>query len=185
MSKGRRFHRGFSLVETVISAAIVGVVLVAALNTLAGVGAARVRSLDRVRAALLADELVAEISRQAYQEPGATTLLLGPELGEVVGNSRSAFDDVDDYNGLEDSPPCDRSGAPLDDYTGWKLSVLVEWVNPLSLDGSYLVDTGYKLITVTAETPENETVSRRMLSTGVAGLQVILDLGGGKVTISL
>ncbi|MCG3125208.1 MAG: hypothetical protein CHACPFDD_00023 [Phycisphaerae bacterium] len=183
MTTARRVRFGFSLVETVISALIVGVALVAALNTLGGVEAARVRSVDRVRAGLLADGLIAEICGQAYEESGTTTLVLGPEAGEKIGTSRAAFDDVDDYNGLNDKPPCGRDGSAMGDYSGWRIQAAAAWVNPVSLNNS-LTETGYKLITVTVTTPAGESVSRLTLSAkGASGL-IKIDLGGGKLVIS-
>ena len=135
-------HRGFSIVEVALSLAIVGVMLTAALRT---VGAARVgqqRDADRARAALLAQDLMSEIVALPYADPEGGTAL-GIDALESTG-VRSAFDDVDDYDGWNESPPQSRTGAAMAGWTGWRRRVAVEFCNASNPGVASLIDTGAK-----------------------------------------
>src|SRR5206468_12187441 len=80
-----------------------------------------------------------------YQDPTLPTLVLGAELGET----RVTFNDVDDYNGLSESPPQTANGTTIAGYTGWTRSVQVAWANPSNPSASSLIETGLKRITIT------------------------------------
>ena len=137
-------RRALTMAEAVVCSLIVSVVLVASLTA---VGASK-RGLqitsDRARGALLAQELMAEILELPYTDPQTPNGPIGPELGET----RATFDDIDDYNGLDNSPPVNRAGTVLADSTGWRRTASVSWVNPTLLSQLGLSDTGSKLITI-------------------------------------
>jgi MSHA pilin protein MshD len=142
----RRMHarHAFTMAEAVVSSLIVSVALVAALTA---VGASkrglRVTS-DRARGAIMAQQLMSEILELPYVDPQSSAGPLGLELGET----RSTADDIDDYNGLDNSPPARKDGTPLADATGWRRTASVNWVNPSLLTQIGLADTGMKIITV-------------------------------------
>ncbi|MCY2929665.1 MAG: hypothetical protein NTV86_09270 [Planctomycetota bacterium] len=142
-------RQGFTLVEAAISVAIVGGLVVASLYALGG--EARGRSVQTAGAVAdgLAASLLSEILQGKYVDPTSPTF--GPETGETA---RSAFEDVDDYNGWTENPPQNKDGTTLTGYTGWRRSVVVAYVDPatLAVSGS---DTGLKKITVTVTDPQN------------------------------
>lgn len=144
-----RFQSGFSLVEVAISVMLVGLLMVAALNSM---GASRRRegdTVDRLQGQQLASALINEILLQAYQDPQTSGApIFGLEPGESTGN-RSLFDDVDDYNGWTSSPPKDRSGSAISGLTGWTRSVAVSWIDPVTLSSTASTNTGLKKIAVT------------------------------------
>jgi MSHA pilin protein MshD len=142
--------RGFTLVESAISVLIVSGVLVAALGTFGAIGKARQTQVDRAAAIHLAEQLLAEIMGCYYQEPGSAGTTLGPDDGETA---RSAFDDVDDYNNLQTSPPVMRDGAAMSDYAGWSRAVKVEYVSTSDASTVSATATGLKRIRVTVTTP--------------------------------
>jgi hypothetical protein len=84
--------------------------------------------------------------------------ILGSLLVSVVGQSRSSFNEVSDYDGFSNSPPTDASGAQLAD-SQWVRSVSVSYVNASNPDSTSLVDTGVKRIVVTVKK------NRRVLAT--------------------
>lgn len=140
-------RRGLTLVEMVISIAIVGVMLVAALNT---VGAAKLGAQttgDHAKGTLLAQQLMAEILRQSYEEQ-VDTVAFGREMSES-SMSRANFDDVDDYDGWSASPPQYLDGSVIPDLAGWGRQVSVTWGDPSNLKQAAVVETDVKLITVT------------------------------------
>src|SRR6185503_8641398 len=111
--------RGFTLIEAVIATVIVAVMLAAALQTVAVSARTQGKSSDASRGAALAAGLMAQL----YVDSGALPLF-GHEVGEVTTN-RSACNDVDDYNGWTESPPQNRDGTTISNYSGWTRSVVV------------------------------------------------------------
>ena len=138
---------GFTIVEVVISVVIVGVLLAASLRA---VGLSRIlqyRTMEQTRANEMARALLAEIGQKAYADPGAAPVF-GPESGET----RAAYDDVDDYDGFAEHPPLTREGTklPLPSSGSWRWSVDVKWVDAQTLAvASPQSETGAKQVTVT------------------------------------
>src|SRR3954470_18738124 len=138
-----------SLIEVVAATMIVGMMAVATLN---GLGAATksAQSIGNRAIALgLADELMSEIVQQPYSDPDGSNTF-GHETGEAT-SPRSAFDDADDYDGWNVSPPQYRDGSVIPDRTNWRQRVTVTYVvptNPTQTAGS---DQGAKGIQVSIE----------------------------------
>lgn len=138
--------RAFSLAETAVSTIVVGVMLVAALNT---VGASRVsqrKTGDRTRGMLLAQQMMTEILQQHYEEPGGGGF--GLNGGEAGDGSRSLWDDVDDYDGWSASPPERKNGTVMANFGGWERNVSVDRVKPDDLQSPTGTERGVKRITV-------------------------------------
>jgi type II secretory pathway pseudopilin PulG len=129
-------RRGFSLVEAVMSTLIVSGMLVAALTSVVSSRAIRGRMADRMRGQELAMDLMAEVLQQTYQPPAAP----------LVG--RTAWTDLDDYNGLIDIPPLTKAGNLIPDCAGWSRTVSVQPIDPVTLLPSTSGNTGIKQITV-------------------------------------
>jgi MSHA pilin protein MshD len=155
-----RARRGFTLVESVIAVLIVSTVLVAALRTFGGLASARLIQTDRTLAYGLADNMLAEVLQGYFKEPGGGTTL-GPDAGE----QRGTYDDVDDYDGLSQTPPQLRDGTTLTEFAGWTRSVSVTCVKPDAPD----VAAGpadaqvLKRILVTVKSPRGVSVTLRGL----------------------
>jgi type II secretory pathway pseudopilin PulG len=130
-----------------VSIAIVGIMLVAALNAVGASKATQRRIADRTRAMLLAQDLLAEILQKEYEEPGGAASL-GPDSGET-GGDRSEFDDVDDYHDWSSVPPQSADGTDFADLENWKRTVVVAWVDSADLTQVKVSESGVKLITVT------------------------------------
>jgi len=143
----RRVRRALTLVEAVVSIAIIGVMLVAALNTVGASQTTQKKMGDRSRAMLLAQDLMSEIFQQSYIEPDDPVALIGLEGGEN-SDKRDRFDDVDDYHGWSASPPQEKDGTAFSGFDGWRRSVAVDWVNPADVAEELGSDTGVKRITV-------------------------------------
>ncbi len=144
MSTARQ-ARGISLVETVISMIIVGVMLSAALTA---AGTARTQGVSvahHTQAMLLAEQLMSEIQSRAYEDPDGSPVL-GRE-GED-GATRSAFDDVDDYDGWIGEPPVDADGSIVNGGESYARFVEVDPVDPSALGTTRGSDSGVKRIRV-------------------------------------
>lgn len=141
--------RGFSLVEAMVSAGIVGVMLVASVNLLGSAAKTRVTDNNRRTALALAQQLMSEIQPLPYKDDALTGILFGPELGET---SRGSYDDVDDYMNYREKPLEERDGSVMAAYANWQRKVKVVWVDPDTLAES-LLDTGLVKIEVRVTDP--------------------------------
>ena len=142
-------QHGLTLIEVVASTMIVGLMAVAALNAL-GAATKSANSIgNRAVAAGLADELMSEITMQSYSDPDGSPIF-GHESGEST-NVRSAFDDVDDYDGWNVSPPQYRDGTTIPDRASWRQRVTVTYVAPTNLTTTSATDHGAKRIRVQIE----------------------------------
>ncbi len=68
--------------------------------------------------------------------------LSGPEAGE----NRASFDDIDDYDGVNDTPPQDATGAAVPGYGGYNVQVVV---TNTALNGIPALDSKQIVVTVT------------------------------------
>jgi type II secretory pathway pseudopilin PulG len=148
--RGQRDVRdALSLIEVVDSTMIVGLMAVAALNSL-GAATRSAESIGNRAVALgLAYELMAEIVQQSYEDP-SQTVAFGRESGEAA-SPRSGFDDVDDYNGWNQSPPQYRDGTVIPDRTLWRHRVQIRRVAATNPAQASATDQGVKLIVVSIE----------------------------------
>jgi len=97
---------------------------------------------------MLAQQLMAEILAQAYEDPNFGPGSFGLGGDEVGDGSRALWEDVDDYDGWSASPPEDKNGNPLTGFDDWGRSVTVDWVNPDNPSQAMMSDTRVKSITV-------------------------------------
>jgi hypothetical protein len=126
---------------------VTGVMLVAALSAVAASRTGQYKITERQRGELLAQELMAEIVAQSYEEPdGAVSL--GTDAGEA-GTVRADWDDVDDYDKWSASPPQEKDGTKMADLDGWTRNSKVVWVNPADITQEAGAESGVKRITVT------------------------------------
>jgi type II secretory pathway pseudopilin PulG len=142
-------RRALSLIEVVASTMIVGMMAVAALNSLGAATRSSVSIGNRAVALGLADELMSEILQEPYEDPTQTPIL-GRESGEAA-SPRSGFDDIDDYNGWSQSPPQYSDGTTIPNRIDWTHRVEVRRVTPTDPTLNSATEVGAKRITVTIE----------------------------------
>ena len=140
-------RRGLTLIECVMSMLLLSLVMVGAIAAIGGSHRMQALLSNRVLGQQLAMGLMQEVLERAYEEPD-DLLSFGPEGAEIAGG-RPLYDDVDDYNGLVDSPPADQNGNPLPGYTDWSRQVTVEWADPVTFQPTTTSNTQLKRITVT------------------------------------
>jgi type II secretory pathway pseudopilin PulG len=137
------------LIEVVASTMIVGMMAVATLNALGAATKSSVSIGNRAIAFGLADELMSEIVQQPYSDPDGSAVF-GRESGESA-TPRSAFDDLDDYDSWNASPPQYRDGTTIPDRTNWRQRVVVTRVVPTNPSLTSATDQGAKRIRVIIE----------------------------------
>lgn len=144
-SNGR--HRGLTLVEVVISMAIISTALTAGLRTMASFSQGQRAAEQKAVAMALANQLMAEINMWPYEDPVSGSTTFGLESGEIWGN-RTTYDDIDDYNGLSLSPPTARNGDIIAGYDDYSLCVSISYYAPASTAFSGFPSNSFKSITV-------------------------------------
>jgi MSHA pilin protein MshD len=162
---GNPLRPAFTLTEAVVSIAIVGVMLVAALNTVGASQTTRKTMGDRSRGMLLAEDLMSEILQQHYEDPDYALGSFGLAAAEVGDGSRALWEDVDDYDGWSASPPQAKDGTELTGFDGWTRAVSVSWVtraDPAVVSAS---DTGVKVVVVTVSCDGQEVATLTALRT--------------------
>ena len=127
----RRRQRGFTLIESAIVMAIVGLGCVGMLQLLAAGTMANGDATEMTTALMLANnirEATQDSSTFSFTSPSNPTHW-GLESGESATNP-AAWDDLDDFDGAAFNPPIDARRQPLGTYTNWTQSVTVVSVDP-------------------------------------------------------
>lgn len=154
-----RRRAAYTLLEVVISSAIISVMLVAALQAVAASRVSMRRLGDHSRGALLAQDLMTEILAQSYCDGAFGLGSFGINATEAAAGNRSLYDDVDDYDDWVASPPEYQDGTPIPETTGFERRVRVDWVQPDDLSQTSGSETGIKRIIVTVSL-DGEVVAR-------------------------
>ena len=153
-------QRGYSLIELVITIVLSSIALLVFLTLFSSIQSSSTEPVFQVKAAELGQAYLEEIGLKRFDEQSpagnglrcndsgapSCSATMNFETGEV----RATFDDIDDYNGLADSPPQDTFGNARSGFTNFSVNVVVAYA------GS---DFGFsnqdlKRITVTVTTPD-------------------------------
>ncbi len=123
--------RGVTLVELLTTIVIIGIALAAVTSSVTQSVRRSADPLIQHKMILLGQAYADEILGKRFSEStpiggipavtGAAACTIGSEAGEA----RALFDDVDDYDGLVESPPQLQSGAALNGYNDFSASVSV------------------------------------------------------------
>lgn len=174
-----RANNGFTLIEVVAGMVVFSIVMVIVVNLVMGQATRSVDPIVQSRASHLAQSLLDEIMRTRFDEnsgasaPGfrcneASPCTPGSGLGPDSGETRSTFDDVDDFNGLNisgshfrDSRGQAITAAGNVAFTGFALAVQVFYDDNLDgvRDGGGAYTGNVKLISVTVTTPLDEPLT--------------------------
>lgn len=166
--------KGFTLIEIVMIIVLLGIIMPGImLYFMQGVKDSA-KPQRRNTAIFLAEALMEEIKSKRWDETAAinstcsnASATLGFEVGETRIGGATGFDDIDDFNGLNNMPPNDSQNNPMNNYPGYRQQVAVRYVDPTNLEGSAASPpTCYKRIQVDiTDTTSNETVSLVSLMT--------------------
>jgi len=149
----RRRAPGFTLIEVIIAIVIVGISLAAVMSVFIVTSQHSADPMARQQAQMIAEAYLDEILLKRFYDPDTSTVCPGPE------GSRSAFDNVCDYNGLSQAPT-DQTGAAISALSAYNVAVTVDSGAGVSLNG--LNNTGVTrvlLVTVAVTGPNNTNVT--------------------------
>jgi len=125
----RSNRRGATLIEAVLAILVLGIAIPPLVGMFREVAARSADGTYQQVAVTCAESLLEEIASRAFEDPDVLNGSFGAEEG-----SRSSFDDVDDYDGLNESPPARLDGTPLDDYGGLVRTATVDNVTAADPD---------------------------------------------------
>ncbi|AZG71841.1 prepilin-type N-terminal cleavage/methylation domain-containing protein [Shewanella livingstonensis] len=168
MLRKTQFHcllastRGFTLIELVIGMMVIGIAIVMLTSMLFPQADRAAATLHRVRSAELAHSVMNEIWGKRYDQNtnsnggvpacnAPTGIVCSAALGKD-GESRDDFNDVDDYDGLDETQNMlNSSQTYAQAYPRYQLNVSVEYLDPAT--------QAKKLITVDVTTPAGEVIT--------------------------
>lgn len=139
---------GLGLVEVIFATLIVGLMLVASLETVGAVFRTQQLNADRLTGPNLAMELMTEILAKPYEDPEVDRTDIGNTEDESA-TTRADFDDVDDYHNWDELSVVNADGSSNTAFADWRRQVIVQWVDPSTGEPADQ-DLGLKRITVTA-----------------------------------
>jgi MSHA pilin protein MshD len=142
---------GMTLVEVMFCVVVMSTMLVAAFGAVGASVSTRIAQRDSSQGMALARQLMAEILQTRYKD------LVNPIFGIEAGDVRATFDDVDDYDGLQESNAQFADGTAIPGGTGWKRKVIVDWVSPTDPTQKVNTDQGLKRILVKVSNPAGKT----------------------------
>lgn len=161
--------KGFTLIEVIMVIVLLGIMLPGIMMYFIQGVKDSVDSQRRTTAIFLAEGLMEEIRSKQWDEvavinaPCGNASVIGPDVGET----RINYDDIDDFNGLNNTPPSNSQGVAMANYGGFQQQVTVSYVNPAALDTAVGGPTCYKRIEVRiTDTGTTETISLVSLLTG-------------------
>jgi MSHA pilin protein MshD len=140
-------RRAVSLVEVVISAAVMTTMIVAALGAVGASGRMQAAQRENALGLSLARQLLSEIVQTRYTD------LVNPVFGVEAGEERATYDDVDDYNGWAEDSAMYADRSPISGGAGWRRAVRVVRANPSDPTQTTSSETGLKRIEVTVTSP--------------------------------
>jgi MSHA pilin protein MshD len=115
MNIARPGQRGTTLIELIVAITVIGIAVLSVMSLFAAVATHSGETLVREQATAIASAYLDEVTSKPFLDPGGV-------VGETV---RSAFDDVDDYNGLNDVGARNQQGLALAGLNQFTVTVRV------------------------------------------------------------
>jgi MSHA pilin protein MshD len=137
----QRHQSGVTLIELILSMVIISIALVGIFSVINLTVKQSADPIVQYQAIAIAEAYLEEIQLQSYNDPNGTN----------VGETRSSFDNVADYNGLNDVGAHNQQGALLTNLSAYNVSVAIvdQTVTGLTV----------KKITVTVSSPSTPSLS--------------------------
>lgn len=138
--KARASESGFSLVETVLTIVIISISLVVLISAWSGAAKRSGDAFWQAKTAYLGQAYLEEVMTKRFDEntpvggiPACTSATCSAVLGVdklsdgVTDEPRAQFDDVDDYNGLVESPSVNALGIVRPEYARYQVAIAVSY----------------------------------------------------------
>jgi type II secretory pathway pseudopilin PulG len=120
-----KYNSGFSLIEALIAIVLVGFAVASLLAANGAFTKANGAGADLSTAEFLVEQIRELSALLSVIDPESETAVFGPESDEAL----STYDDLDDFDGANFSPPIGADRSVLTDLAGFSQQVTVENVN--------------------------------------------------------
>jgi hypothetical protein len=127
--KGRRLS-GFTLLEAMFAAMLIGLVIAALAASSGAFTMANGYGMDLSTSEFLIEEVREMMAPLPVVDPQTQTAVFGRESGETT---LALYDDVDDFHNAAFKPPVDISRAVMNEFAAFTQQVTVENVNAVNL----------------------------------------------------
>ena len=159
MKQNISHQKGFSLIETIMVVVVLAIAIPSLLLRIWTGTRASANGEYTTIANHLAEDLMEEILEKRWDEntpSGGGTIPNGSKtapasFGTAEGETRTTFDDIDDYHGLSENPPKDATNTSMTGYDDFTRTVSIIYVDTSNLNTA-VVSTprpDYKQIAVT------------------------------------
>ena len=153
----RSDRRGFILVEVTIAYLLLTVALIALLPVFVLAIKAGKSTEQLQTATYLSQELLEEVRLRKWDQNSASTpghistpsTSIGPDAGET---DKTKFNDIDDFNGLSESPPKDPLNNSMADFSVYTRAVTVGYIDSSGVAVSTPATSDYKQVQVCTST---------------------------------
>ena len=108
-------HAGFTLIEIITTIVILAVAATAIMSVFTSTVRSSADPVIQQQAVSIAEAYMEEILLKSFNDPNGTE----------VGESRATFDDVDDYDGLNDADAMDQDGNTITGLEAYTVTVAV------------------------------------------------------------
>ena len=118
-------EKGFTLIEMIMSMLIISIALIGIFSVMNMTVSRSADPMIQNQAVVIAESYLEEILLMDFCDDPADTVNCPLASGSETGETRSTFDDVDDYNGLSDSGATDQSGTVITGLSEYNVTVSV------------------------------------------------------------
>jgi prepilin-type N-terminal cleavage/methylation domain-containing protein len=142
--------RGFSLIEALIAILLVGLAIASLVAANSAFTKANGAGTDLSTAEFLLEQVRELTTLLPVIDPETEVAVFGPETGETLAN----YDDLDDFDGANFSPPISAQRSTLTDFAAYSQQVTVENVNPSNFE-QVIADHGSCFVRITVRVLKN------------------------------
>ena len=128
----RSRRRGFTLIEAALTTAITGIAFVAIMGLFAACTQQNRVGSNMTTAVLLAGHVQETMAGLAFNDPALANTYFGPEPGQTL----AGYDDVDDFDGSNFSPPIDSLRRTIPELAQFTQAVSVVPIFPNQLSSN-------------------------------------------------
>jgi len=141
-----RYNNGFTLIEVLFGIVLLGIAIACLVATNISSTRANNIAMNLSTAEFLSEQIRELTTLLPVIDPEAGDATFGPESGEIL----SSYDDVDDFDGLNISPPINADRAALNDFSAFTQQVTVENVSAVNFE-QVVADHSSYFVRVTVE----------------------------------
>jgi prepilin-type N-terminal cleavage/methylation domain-containing protein len=141
-----RYNNGFTLVEVLFGVILVGISIACLVATNIASTRANDIAMNLSTAEFLTEQIRELTTLLPVIDPESGDDIFGPESGEIL----SCYDDVDDFDGANISPPISADREVLNDFSAFTQQVTVENVTAINFE-QVIPDHSSDFVRVTVE----------------------------------